>query len=147
MKIYIGIDLAWGEKNPSGFAVLGSKGDGVELLDLQLIQSLDIIVQEIQKYLHYDVSIGVDAPLVIPNKEGNRSVEKEFISDFSKYKISMLPVNRTLLSKFSSPIRSEELFAKLTQLQFTRDFHASRTILEVYPHATIAVCFHNTNPY
>ena len=52
MDIYIGIDLAWGEKNLSGFCVLESslKSKNLKILDLKLLKSIDEIVQEIQKY-------------------------------------------------------------------------------------------------
>ena len=51
-SVYIGIDLAWGEKNLSGFCVLESNPytKKLKILDLKLIKSIDEIVDEIQKY-------------------------------------------------------------------------------------------------
>jgi len=135
-ELFIGIDLAWGDKNQSGFAVLelGSKGE-LNVLDIELIHSLDDIADEILKYKNHNIHIGIDAPIVVPNETGNREIEKEFNKEFAKYKISMLPINRTLLKKYSKNIRSEELYKKLSV-----DF---KNIFEVYPHSTIAVCFNN----
>lgn len=115
----------------------------LKILDVKLLKSIDEIVKEIQKYSEYKLHIGVDAPLVIPNETGNREIEKKFNKDFARYKISMLPANRKLLTKYSPNIRSEELFLKLSKLGFKRDFKADKVIFEVYTHSTIAMCFNN----
>lgn len=144
-SVYIGIDLAWGEKSLSGFCVLAivPNAKKLKILDIKLIKSIDEILQEIQKYKNYKVYIGVDAPLVIPNESGNREVEKKFNKDFSKYKISMLPANRKILTKYSPKIRSEILFQKLITCGFNRDYKSDKVLFEVYTHSTIAMCFNN----
>ena len=142
-EIFIGIDLAWGEKNPSGFCVLAYENDELLLKEIKLLDSLDDILQNIELYKEDKIYLGIDAPLVIPNESGNIEIEKAFNKDFSSYKISMLPVNRTLLSKYSSQIRSEVLFKKLQKLGFKRDFEHNKVVFEVYPHSTIAVCFNS----
>ncbi len=145
--VYIGIDLAWGEKNASGFAVLA--GDNLEIIDCKMLLSIEEIVEEISHYLECKIYLGVDAPLLVPNTQGNREIEKNFNKEFSVYKIAMLPINRTLLTKFSSTIRSEELFKRLSTLDFKRDYTHTRVIFEVYPHSSIAVCFNDNKilPY
>lgn len=145
MDIYIGIDLAWGEKNLSGFCVLESslKSKNLKILDLKLLKSIDEIVQEIQKYKDSKVYVGIDAPLVIPNENGNREIERNFNKDFAKYKISMLPANRKILTKYSPNIRSEELYKKLVANGFQRDFQNTKVVFEVYTHSTIAMLFNN----
>ncbi len=135
--------MAWGEKNLSGFCVLQEGAKKLKIIDTKLLKSIDDIVDEIQKYKDYDVHVGVDAPLVIPNETGNREIEKNFNKDFAKYKISMLPANRKLLTKYSPKIRSEELFLKLESCGFKRDFTHDKSIYEVYTHSTIAMCFNN----
>ena len=142
-EIFIGIDLAWGEKNPSGFCVLQYNNKGLKLLDLKLLLTLTEIVEEISKYQDSKISIGVDAPLLIPNESGNREIEKEFNKDFSLYKISMLPVNQKIMQKYSPSIRSQKLYETLYQKGYRRDKDAKRSIFEVYPHVTIAVCFND----
>ena len=142
-SIYIGIDLAWGEKNLSGFCVLEDSTKKLKILDIKLIKSIDDIIGEVKKYTDKKVYVGVDAPLVVPNETGNREIEKNFNKDFAKYKISMLPANRKLLTKYSPKIRSEELFNKLSDIGFKRDYKSSKVVFEVYTHSTIAMCFNN----
>ncbi len=142
-QMFIGIDLAWGEKNPSGFCVLELQNKKLYIKEITLLNSLDDIINHINLYSSNKVYIGVDAPLLIPNESGNREIEKKFNKEFSKYKIAMLPVNRKLLSKFSPNIRSEELYKRLNKLEFIRDYSCDKVIFEVYPHSTIAVCFND----
>jgi len=144
-SVYIGIDLAWGEKNLSGFCTFEIKSNQLNIIELKLLKSIDNIVQEILKYKDTKIFVGIDAPIVIPNEANNRNIEKEFNKDFSIYKLSMLPVNRNILTKYSSNIRGEELYKKLSFLGFKKDYKADKVIFEVYPHSTIAMCFNNHN--
>jgi predicted GIY-YIG superfamily endonuclease/predicted RNase H-like nuclease len=142
-SVYIGIDLAWGDKNLSGFCVLSPYKKSLKIIDIKLLKSIDDIVYEIQKYHEYKVYIGLDAPLLVPNEDGNRECEKNFNRDFAKYKIAMLPVNRKLLTKYNSNIRSEDLYTRLRDDGFKRDYTSNKVIFEVYPHSTIAMLFNN----
>ena len=148
-KIFIGLDLAWGEKNLSGFCALElspskkTSKHKLKILDVKLIKSIDEILIEIDKYKEHQVYVGVDAPLVIPNETGNRDIEKNFNKDFSKYKISMLPANRKILTKYSPNIRSEELYKKLETKGFERDYTSDKVVFEVYTHSTIAMLWNN----
>jgi len=130
-KIFIGVDLAWGETNGSGFAVLDEKG---KLLEYALLFSIDEIKKRINVYTkRFDVYLGVDAPLYVENESGNRQIEKDFCKDFTQYKISMLPVNKKIMRKYTKVPRGE-LLRKSVEL---------KRIYEVYPHATIAVVFND----
>ncbi len=142
-SVYIGIDLAWGDKNLSGFCALVPYKKSLKIIDIKLLKSIDEIVDEIQKYINNKVYIGLDAPLLVPNEDGNRECEKLFNKDFAKYKISMLPINRTIFTKYNSNIRSEELFKRLQDDGFKRDYKSDKVIFEVYPHSTIAMLFNN----
>lgn len=142
-SIYIGIDLAWGEKNLSGFCVMDASSKKLKILDIKLLKSIDEIVFEILKYKDFNVYVGVDAALVVSNESGNRDVEKEFNKDFSHYKISMLPANKKILSKYSPNLRTLELYKKLASFGFDMDYSSKNVIYEVYTHSTIAMCFNN----
>jgi len=142
-NVYIGIDLAWGEKNPSGFCVATSSKNKLKILDVKLLHSIDEIIDEILKYKDFKVHVGVDAPLVVPNENGNRDIEKEFNKDFAKYKISMLPANKKILTKYSPKIRSVGLYERLSALGFKRDYKSDKVIFEVYTHSTIAMLWNN----
>jgi putative endonuclease len=142
-SLYIGIDLAWGEKNPSGFCVAKPQKNKLKILDIKLLYTIDEILDEILKYKDHKVYVGVDAPLVVPNESGNREIEKNFNKDFAKYKISMLPANKKLLTKYSPTIRSVVLFERLSELGFKRDYEHDKVIFEVYTHSTIAMLWNN----
>jgi putative endonuclease len=148
-SVYIGIDLAWGEKNLSGFCVVEKTAKKLKILDIKLIKSIDEIINETLKYKDNRVCIGVDAALIVPNDSGNREIERKFNKDFSRYKISMLPANKNIFSKYSPNIRSVELYEKLSSLGFKRDYKNDKVIFEVYTHSTIAMCFndHKIIPY
>jgi putative endonuclease len=142
-SLYIGIDLAWGEKNPSGFCIAKPSRNKLKIVDLKLLYSIDEIIEEILKYKDHKLYVGVDAPLVVENEIGNREIEKEFNKDFAKYKISMLPANKKLLTKYSPEIRSVKLYERLSELGFKRDYNSDRVIFEVYTHSTIAMLWNN----
>jgi len=148
-SLYIGIDLAWGEKNPSGLCIAKKQKNKLKIVEAKLIYSIDEIIYEILKHKDHKLYVGVDAPLVVPNESGNREIEKEFNKDFAKYKISMLPANKKLLTKYSPTIRSVVLFDKLSELGFKRDYSSDKVIYEVYTHSTIAMLWndHKILPY
>jgi putative endonuclease len=148
-SLYIGIDLAWGEKNPSGFCIAKKQKNKLKIVDAKLLYSIDEIIDEILKHKDHKLYVGVDAPLVVPNESGNREIEKEFNKDFAAYKISMLPANKKLLTKYSPKIRSVVLFDKLSELGFKRDYSSDKVIYEVYTHSTIAMLWndHKILPY
>ena len=147
--LFIGIDLAWTDKNPSGVAVL-SDDPVPRLIEHRLVRTLEEIVELITSYLSdFSVSVGVDAPLKVPNETGNREIEKAFLRDFSRYKIGMLPVNRAVMRRMFGLIRGEMLLELLRAEGFVLGTDTVRSVVEIYPHATIAVCFNHNRllPY
>ena len=73
MTAYLGIDLAWGTKQPTGLAVLD--GDA-RLLHLSTVRTDDEIVAALTPYLDPPVRAGIDAPLVVTNATGSRPAEQ-----------------------------------------------------------------------
>jgi predicted RNase H-like nuclease len=149
-RVYIGIDLAWTQTNPSAMAVISDDFPTPELLALHLVTTLEDMVSLIFSYQNdHDIIIGVDAPLRVPNRMGNRETEKAFLRDFSRFKIGMLPVNRSLLERMFGSVRGEELLRLLEAEGFGLSPTAAQAVVEVYPHSTIAVCFNNNRllPY
>lgn len=148
-RFFIGIDLAWGETNPSALAVL-SNDEKPELLECGLYYGIEEMVKLIETYAEKGpVTVGVDAPLKVPNETGNRETEKAFLRDFSRYRIGMLPVNRTLMTRHFGGVKGEVLLERLQALGFELSLDGERGAAEVYPHATIAVCFNDNRilPY
>lgn len=125
---YIGIDLAWSQKNNSGIALLEEN----KLLFCDVMKGIENISEFVNQYP--DSIVGVDAPLCVDNETGNRTIEKEFLKDFARYKLGVYPVNKQLLGK-SGSIAGVELTTKIYQ-------KLGSTLFEVYPHATILQLFH-----
>lgn len=144
---FIGIDLAWSEKNPSAIAILD---DTPQLLELKMCITNQEILDFIHPYLdHPSVSIGIDAPLIIPNESGQRDTEKAFLKDFSRYKLGAHAINRNLMLRYGNPIRSETLYTALAAMDFSMNPNQDRFCCEVYPHATILTLFNHNKvlPY
>ena len=145
-KLFIGIDLAWSDTNRSAVCIC----DETQIKEVKMIDSIKSIIKLISSYKStHHITVPIDAPLKVPNDTGNRQIEKEFIKDFAKYKISMLPVNRKLLEKQFGYIKGEHLRSALEDIGFTFGLTSSYNIIEVYPHSTIAVIFNDNKilPY
>lgn len=128
---YLGIDLAWSSNNFTSLALL-EENSLLEVMDLQTTQDITAYIKDTKPDM-----IGVDAPLFIENEEGNRQIEKDFLKDFSKYKLGAYPVNRTLFQRLYKEIRGEEI---VNSIEYT----LRENLFEVYPHATIIQLFtHN----
>ena len=56
---FIGIDLAWGERNPTGVAVLDETG---ALIHLATMRTDDEVVDAVQPFLPGGAVVGIDAP-------------------------------------------------------------------------------------
>ena len=129
--LYIGIDLAWSENNYSGITLLEDN----KVIYSGVVSSLDKVIDFVKRYPN--AIVGVDAPLIVKNQTGNRTIEIEFLKDYSSKKLGVYPVNRNLMLKYSSVIVGEELSKNIPQ-------RLGKELFEVYPHATIMNCFHGT---
>ena len=140
--IFIGIDLAWSERNKSGIA---------------LIEKKDVYILTKQEYLGSDEEIidfilgckenngciiSIDAPLIAPNPPSTaRKVDREVSKDFAKYKATTYPANRIRAKR---PIN---LVKKLISFGFSVNpfflpFTTVCQLIEVYIHAACIWLFH-----
>ena len=62
--MYVGVDLAWGERRPTGVAVLDSGG---ALLALASATTDDEIAAQVAPYVEGDCLVAIDAPLIVTN--------------------------------------------------------------------------------
>src|SRR5689334_8738506 len=69
---FVGVDLAWGVRRPTGVAVLDDDG---RLLHVASESSDDAIVAAVAPYLTDKCLVAIDAPLVVTNATGNRPAE------------------------------------------------------------------------
>ena len=106
--IYVGIDLAWTNKRPSGVCVLNNSGK-ILFWETALLKDNDI-VNIIQKYNDGKLQIAIDAPLVVPNENGSRPCDRLFRKHrVHGYALGIFVSNRAFLNKTYGLIRGEYL--------------------------------------
>lgn len=145
-SLFVGIDLAWGNRSLSGLAMLRWHENILqEVLPTQLLYSDDEICRTIAKYDELEsVVIAIDAPLVVPNLTGERPVEAEIRRRFARYHAACHPASRRLLG---DPPRGEQLCTLLMQQLSVQPYPAPpvqqpcRIAFEVYPHAAMVRLF------
>ena len=145
--LFIGIDLAWSENNKSGIAILEGDNKKVKLISTSLALKDPEIIELIEKSVKdNNALISIDAPLIVPNKDGRRLAEALVGKLFRKYNAGAHPSNRKRLSSFTGSIRGEEISKLLEKLNFEHSPYIkkqeqSRKFFEVYPHPSMVVLF------
>jgi len=145
--LFIGIDLAWSEKNATGIAVLRGDRNKAEFCFGGVVLSDEEIISCVNKHVrNKNAFIAIDAPLIVPNEEGRRIAEKLVGVLFRKYDAGAHPANRKRLSQWSGRIRGEEISRLLEKNRFKHEpyierFEQSRKFFEVYPHPSMIVLF------
>ncbi|WP_298814807.1 DUF429 domain-containing protein [Chloroflexus sp.] len=145
--LYLGLDLAWSERNPSGFAVCAGTPAGAQVVQPPCrLQTTAEIVQTIRRLIGDAPAIlAVDAPLLVPNETGRRSAEAELAAAFRKYDAGPHPANRRLLARYGGA-RGEKLLDELAAdgFVYTPAIEAAasgRFVIEVFPHPATVVLF------
>jgi predicted RNase H-like nuclease/ppGpp synthetase/RelA/SpoT-type nucleotidyltranferase len=132
---FVGVDLAWGERKPSGLAVLDEHG---RLLHVSAQTTDETIEAALAPYTTGDCLVAVDAPLIVVNQTGNRPCEAELNRDFRAYEAGAHPANRAR-REFADIPRGARLAERLG-LDIDPVSPSSRRAIEVYPHpATVAL--------
>lgn len=132
---FAGLDLAWGNKNPTGVAVLDESGS---LCHLSVARSDADIETALTPYLDDGLVVGVDAPLVVTNEKGNRAAERALNKDFARFQAGAHPANLSIPT-FQNGLRGARICESL-DLDMDPVSRASRRAVEVYPHpATVAL--------
>ncbi len=132
---YIGLDLAWGEKKPTGVAVIDVDG---RLLHVSSQTDDASIITALSAYAEGPSLVGVDAPLIVTNPTGNRPCEKALNQDYRAFQAGAHPSN-TGKPEFALQPRGARL-ADAMGLDMDPHSTAERRAIEVYPHpATIAL--------
>jgi predicted RNase H-like nuclease/ppGpp synthetase/RelA/SpoT-type nucleotidyltranferase len=132
---YVGVDLAWGERRPSGVAVLDSEG---RLVHVTARTTDEELLDELRPHTSGPCVVAFDAPLVVVNETGNRPCEAELNRDFAPFDAGAHPSN-TRKREFQGTPRGARL-ADALGLDIDPASTAPRRALEVYPHpATIAL--------
>lgn len=150
MDTFLGIDLAWAERNDSGVAALRAADGGLEVLDLGVARGLQAVLAWVDARLCSPPAAGgrvicmVDAPLMVPNDSGGRPCEREVARAFGANHAAPYPANRRLLGRYRPDGRpvGEVLGEELAARGFewpprrlrTRLGARSRIVQECYPH-------------
>lgn len=132
---FVGIDLAWGERKPTGIAVLDDAG---RLVHLGVASDDPSIKAAVAPYVEGDCVVAFDAPLVVNNPTGQRPSETALNRDFAKFEAGAHPTN-TGKPEFAGTPRAARLAAAL-DLDVDPASTSTRRAVEVYPHpATVAL--------
>lgn len=103
---FVGIDLAWSEKNGTGIAILEGNQNKAKFCCGDILLSDEEIIDYVKDK---NAFIAIDAPLIVPNEEGRREAERVVGALFRKYNAGAHPSNRKRLSQWSGKIRGEEI--------------------------------------
>lgn len=132
---HIGVDLAWGNKRPTGLAVLDESGRLVHVSTARTDEEIEAVLAP---YAEGDCLVAIDAPLIVRNKTGNRPAEAALNRDFARFDAGAHPSN-TGKPEFSGTPRGAALCQTLG-LDMNPRSGRSRRAIEVYPHpATVAL--------
>lgn len=143
MRHYVGLDLAWGERNPTGVAVLDGGG---RLVALSAVRTDAEIVAALAGYDGPCV-VAIDAPLVVANATGKREAERALDRDFARFEAGTHSSN-TAKPWFVPEPRGARV-ARALDLGLGLALEQSRSpatptlrqAIEVYPHAAMVALF------
>jgi predicted RNase H-like nuclease len=133
---FVGVDLAWAGRNPTGIAVLDPDG---RLVRIRAARDDADVLAAVRPYTRCDCLVGFDAPLVVNNPTGQRPAEAALNRDFRKFEAGAHPCN-TGKPEFAEGPRAARL-ARALDLDLDPRSPASRRAIEVYPHAATVALF------
>ncbi|WP_165570453.1 DUF429 domain-containing protein [Aeromicrobium sp. IC_218] len=134
---FVGIDLAWSDRNRTGLAVVDVDG---RLLDSATVRTDAEIVGWVGDQGEVLVA-AVDAPLIVPNAAGQRPGENEVQRSFGAYGAGPYPANRS--RPWFDPPRGETL-ARAMGWSMDPARHGAPgepVCIEVYPHPAMVALF------
>lgn len=132
---FVGLDLAWGERNQTGVAVVD--GDGC-LLHVGTATDDAGIRAAIAPFTAGDCLVAMDAPLIVANRTGHRPAEAAFNRVFARFHAGARPAF-SARPELEHP-RAARL-ANALNLDIDPASDARRRAIEVYPHPATVVLF------
>jgi predicted RNase H-like nuclease len=133
---FVGLDLAWGVRNPTGVAVVDTAGS---LVHVGAAVDDDGIVEQVAPYIDHACLVGIDAPLIVNNATGRRRAEKELSADFHLFHAGAYPANTGLAAFVGGP-RGGRLAERLG-LDMNPYSAGRKRAIEVYPHSASVALF------
>ncbi len=133
---YVGIDLAWGQRAPTGVAVLDPEA---RLLHVSSQRTDDEVAAAVEGVVAGGPClVAIDAPLIVRNATGNRGCEAALNKDFARFDAGAHPAN-TGKPEFAETPRGARIAGQL-RLDLNPRSGRQRRAIEVYPHpATVAL--------
>ena len=136
MTTYVGIDLAWSARNRTGLAVVDGEG--------RLLTSGNATTDaEIDAWLAENAptprTVGIDAPLIVPNETGQRIAEREIGRAYGRFGAGAYPSNRT--NPLFDPPRGAKLAERHDWTVDPQSRAATTQCIEVYPHPALVALF------
>ncbi|MBX7432061.1 bifunctional ribonuclease/(p)ppGpp synthase [Mycobacterium sp. Y57] len=133
---FVGLDLAWGQRKPTGIAIVDDAG---RLITAAAATDDTSIRTALARYVEGDCVVGFDAPIVVTNPTGQRPAERALNADFARFQAGAHPAN-TGKPEFADGTRAGRL-ADALDLDIDPHSTAARRALEVYPHAATVALF------
>jgi predicted RNase H-like nuclease len=140
---FVGIDIAWSERNPSGIAVIDS--DGILVRASGDARSNDDLCEFAGLRDGGDAVVAIDAPLIVKNATKQRPVERELTKIFGPYDAGPFPANLSNPA-FQQRGRIQQFVRQLESLGFKHQPSAQkqqpqRVFLEVFPSPAQVILF------
>jgi len=140
---FVGIDIAWSERNPSGVAVIDS--DGTLVRASGALRSNTDICEFAGLTTGEDAIVAIDAPLIVKNADKQRPVERQLMQIFGPYDAGPYPANLSNVA-FQPISRIQQFVRHLESLGFTNQpkvqkGQAQRVFLEVFPSPAQVILF------
>ncbi|MBI2154532.1 MAG: DUF429 domain-containing protein [Candidatus Rokubacteria bacterium] len=131
---FIGVDLAWGERNWTGLCL--AQDDRV--VESQLVRSDEQILEWLRPRTRGPCVVGIDAPLILRNATGGRPCERALNRCFGPFEAGCYYSNTTRVRPRAA--RLAETLGLDTDPVFTPRSPVRRAV-EVYPHAALVSLF------
>ena len=131
---FLGLDLAWSARNPSGVAALDGTGRVVEAR-ADLGGDAELLAW-VRSHLDATTVIGIDMPTIVRNPTGMRPCERELARDFRRFHAAPHPAN---LRRFPDGGRARGLLDALASDGVVERLDLAprrrgRFAFEVFPH-------------
>lgn len=140
---FVGIDIAWSERNPSGIAVIDPSGTLIRASGN--LRSNDEMFEFAGLGPGDDAVIAIDAPLIVKNIAKQRPVEHHLTEIFGPYDAGPYPANLSNpafqpTSRIQQLVRSLENWGFMNQPTVQKQ-QAQRVFLEVFPSPAQVILF------
>jgi predicted RNase H-like nuclease len=134
---FIGIDLAWRSRNPTGAAVLKGDRSGARLEVVTSLSPEHSVIDFIRAHVTDNTIVAIDAPLIIVNQTGQRQCETEVGKRYGRREVSCHTSNLTLFPDASSVLLTRQLLAEGFVHANLEKEQEGKIVAEVYPHAAM----------